>query len=53
MFLGSEIFKKEVMKKIDNTFSESKSKEIINQKMKKPFLRNNLSNEILKKRRKL
>jgi hypothetical protein len=50
MFLGSEIFKKEVMNKINNTFSEPKSKEIINQKMKKPFLRNNLSDEFLKKK---
>lgn len=53
MFLGSEIFKKEVMQKIDSTFSESRSKEIIKQKMKKTFLesisKNNFSKKILKK----
>jgi hypothetical protein len=53
MFLGSEIFKKEVMQKIENTFSESRGKEIIKQKMKKPFLesisKNDFSKKILKK----
>ncbi len=39
MFLGSEIFKKEVMKNRNNIFSETKSKEIINQRIKKPFLK--------------
>ncbi len=54
MFLGSEIFKKEVMKNSDNIFSETKSKEIINQRIKKPFLesriKNNLSEKIFKKK---
>jgi hypothetical protein len=54
MFLGSEIFKKEVMQNRNNTFSEHKSKEIINQRIQKPFLesriKNNLSDKILKKK---
>jgi hypothetical protein len=54
MFLGSEIFKKEVMKNRNNIFSEHKSKKIINQRMKKSFLesriKNNLSDKIFKKK---